>query len=33
MRKEILEKEATWKLIVWEKEQLATVVTKIRRPG
>ena len=31
MRKEILEKGATWKLIILEKEQLATVVTKILR--
>jgi len=29
MRKEILAKEWTWKLIVLEKEQGATVVTKI----
>jgi hypothetical protein len=31
MRKEILAKEGTWKLIVLEKEQGATVVTKILR--
>ena len=31
MRKEILAKEETWKLIVLEKEQGATVVTKILR--
>jgi hypothetical protein len=29
MRKEILAKEETWNLIVLEKEQPATVVTKI----
>ena len=29
MRKEILAKEGTWNLIVLEKEQGATVVTKI----
>ena len=31
MRKEILAKEGTWNLIVLEKEQGATVVTKILR--
>ena len=31
MRKEILAKEGTWNLIVLEKEQRATVVTKILR--
>lgn len=31
MREELLAKEGTWNLIVWEKEQRATVVIKILR--